>query len=499
MTTYSAVRTTGIYCRPGCGARPRAENVTTFELAATAEAAGYRACLKCRPYRMVGHVAPNAPELVCRAVQLIIAGALDHDDEAALGRRLAVSARHLRRMFAEHVGVTPSQLAHSRRAHFARRLLDDSDLTIAEIAFASGFGSVRHFNRAMRDVFRAAPRDLRKRRRRHDRLIADGGLTLRLPFEPPFEWEATLGYLSRRAIPGVESVEGGVYRRTIVLDGDPGMLELRAGGVDHMLLCAHLPYWEGLIHVVERAARMVGIDVDVTAGEAHLAPDPVLAAIIKRQVGLRVPGAWGPFEAGVQAIVSQTLDLASTRDGLATITRAYGTHVPGLPHDLTHVFPSADTIAESDLADWYLPRSIANAIIAFASAVATDAVRLDCSASLDELISSLLVIPGIEQNAAHQIALRLGYHDAFPYADPAVRRALRQVAHSVGAVEATADRWRPWRALAVTHLVAHIDSGVLGAEHPASSLGQQAAVGAWNGGGLAAPPPPLPTPLHTHL
>jgi AraC family transcriptional regulator of adaptative response / DNA-3-methyladenine glycosylase II len=297
----------------------------------------------------------------------------------------------------------------------------------------------------------------------------------------------------------VESVEGGVYRRTIVLDGDPGMLELRAGGVDHMLLCAHLPYWEGLIHVVERAARMVGIDVDVTAGEAHLATDPVLAAIIKRQMGLRVPGAWGPFEAGVQAIVSQTLDLASTRDGLATITRAYGTHVPGLPHDLTHVFPSADTIAESDLADWYLPRSIANAIIAFASAVATDAVRLDCSASLDELISSLVVIPGIEQNTAHQIALRLGYHDAFPCADPVVRRALRQVAHSVGAVEATADRWRPWRALAVTHLVAHIDSGVLGAEHPPSSLGQQAAVGAWNGGGLAAPPPPLPTPLHTHL
>jgi AraC family transcriptional regulator of adaptative response / DNA-3-methyladenine glycosylase II len=427
-------------------------------LAATAEAAGYRACLRCRPYRTIDHVAPNAPELVCRAVQLIIAGALDDDDEAALGRRLAISARHLRRLFRDHVGVTPSQLAYSRRAHFARRLLDDSDLTITQVAFASGFSSIRHFNRAMRDVFRSTPRDLRERRRRHDRLIADGGLMLRLPFDPPFDLDATLSSLSRRAIPGVESVEGGVYRRTIVLDGDPGMLELGAGGVDHLLLHAHLPYWEGLIHVVERAARMVGMDVDVAAGEAYLATDPVLGTIVQRQAGLRVPGAWGPFETGVQAIVGQTLDPASTRDGLATITRAYGTHVPGLPHHLTHVFPSADTIAESDLASSDLPRPVANAITAFASAVAMDAVRLDGSVTLDELISSLVAIPGIEKNAANQMALRLGYQDAFPYANPAVRRALRRVGPSVRAVEATAERWRPWRALAVTHLVAHIDS-----------------------------------------
>jgi AraC family transcriptional regulator of adaptative response / DNA-3-methyladenine glycosylase II len=407
---------------------------------------------------MIGHVAPNAPELVCRAVQLIIAGALDDGDEATLGRRLNVSARHLRRLFRDHVGVTPSQLAYSRRAHFARRLLDDSDLTITEVAFASGFSSVRHFNRAMRDVFHSAPRDLRKRRRRHDRLIADGGLTLRLPFNPPLDWDATVGYLSRRAIPGVESVEDGVYRRTIVLDGDPGMLELSAGGGDHLLLRAHLPYWEGLIHVVERAAHMVGIDADIVAGEGHLASDPVVGPIVQRQSGLRVPGAWGPFEAGVHAIVSQAYDLAATRHGLATITRAYGVHVPGLPHDLTHVFPSANTLAESDVADWFLPRAIANAIIAFASAVATDAVRLDGSAGLDDLITSLIAIPGIERTTAHQIALRLGYHDAFPDADPVVRGALREIAPSVQTFDATAERWRPWRALAVTHLVAHIGS-----------------------------------------
>jgi AraC family transcriptional regulator of adaptative response / DNA-3-methyladenine glycosylase II len=188
---------------------------------------------------------------------------------------------------------------------------------------------------------------------------------------------------------------------------------------------------------------------------------------------LRVPGAWGPFEAGVQAIVGQTLDLAATRDGLATITRAYGTHVPGLPHELTHVFPSADTVAESNLAEWFLPRAIADAITAFASAVATDAVRLDGSVSLDDLIASLVAIPGIEKNTAHQIALRLGYHDAFPDADPAVRRVLRQVAPTVRALDATAERWRPWRALAVTHLVAEITSGTSDAQQHIAGLSRR--------------------------
>lgn len=458
MTTYSAVRTTGIYCRPGCGARPRAENVTTFELAAAAEAAGYRACLKCRPYRIVGHVASTAPELVCRAVQLIIAGALDDDSEAALGHRLGVSARHLRRLFHEHAGVTPSQLALSRRAHFARRLLDDSDLTITQVAFASGFGSVRHFNRAMRDVFRSSPRELRERRRRHDRLAADGGLALRLPFDPPFDWDATWRYLARRAIPGVESVQAGSYRRTIVLDGDPGVLEFEAGGPDHLLLRAHLPYWEGLIHVVERAARMLGIDVEVVAGEAQFATDSVMAPIVRHQTGLRIPGAWGPFEVGVQAIISQTLDLASTRDAVATIVRAYGTHVPGLPHDLTHAFPSANTIADADIAACGLARPVAGAVTRFASAVATKTVQLDGAAALDELIWSLIAIPGVETSAAQQIALRLGYHDAFPGADPLIRQAIRNISPSVRAVDDVAERWRPWRALAATHLLAQIDN-----------------------------------------
>ena len=178
MTTYSAVVTTGIYCRPGCAARPLARNVHTFDHPAAAEAAGFRACHRCRPYRVPGPVSSGAPELVCEAVQQIINGALDDGGtEVTLAARVGVSARHLRRLFLEHLGTSPDQLARSRRAHFARRLLDDTDLTVLDIAFAAGFGSLRQFNRTMQQVFRASPTDLRRRRHRADRLAADGGLS----------------------------------------------------------------------------------------------------------------------------------------------------------------------------------------------------------------------------------------------------------------------------------------------------------------------------------
>lgn len=255
MSPYAAVVTTGIYCRPGCGARPRSEHVTSFPLAAGAEAAGYRACLRCRPYRTAQPplAAGTAPELVCRGVQLVLDGALDATTETALAARLGLSPRHLRRLFTEHVGVTPDGLARSARTHFARRLLDDTDLPFADIAFAAGFGSVRQFNRSCRAVFRMAPQELRARRRRADRLIADGGLLLRLPFTGPLDWPAQLTLLGHRVTPGVEQVSAGAYRRTITVEGHPGVLELTAGGADHLLLRLHLPRWQELLHLVGQA------------------------------------------------------------------------------------------------------------------------------------------------------------------------------------------------------------------------------------------------------
>jgi AraC family transcriptional regulator of adaptative response / DNA-3-methyladenine glycosylase II len=459
MTTFSAVVTTGIYCRPGCGAKPLAENVRTFELAASAEAAGFRACLRCRPYRVVSSIGCNAPELVCRAVRLIIDGVLDSGTEAALAARLAISTRHLRRMFNEHLGITPDQLARSRRAHFARRLLDDSDLAIAEVAFASGFGSIRQFNRDMRDVFRASPTELRSHRRRSDRLAADGGLVMRLPLQQPFDWDGVAAFLAQRAVPGVESVEDGVYRRTISLDGGAGLLEIQRGGPDHLLLRAHLPYWEGLIHVVERAARMVGVDGDIDPAVAHLAGDPAIGALVAARPGLRVPGAWGVFEAAVHSVVAQGRDLALARTCMGALVRFFGQPVPGLAHGLTHLFPSVDMLAEEDLAAAGLPPATAAVIRALAIRVASGDVVLESGAGLDDLVASLTAIPGIGPDAAQQIALRLGHRDAFPESDPGIRAALRDLG-ALGCAAQIASSWRPWRAVAAIYLMTHPTSSI---------------------------------------
>ncbi|MEU4836230.1 AlkA N-terminal domain-containing protein [Streptosporangium sp. NPDC023615] len=453
MTTYSAVRTTGIYCRPGCGAKPLAENVRTFELAAAAEAVGYRACLRCRPYRVAGTIGQDAPELVCRAVQLIIGSVLDDAGEAALGARLGVSARHLRRMFNEHLGVTPDRFARSRRAHLARRLLDDSDLSITEVAFASGFGSLRQFNRAMLEVFRFTPRELRERRRRADRLTADGGLTLRMPFTAPYDWDATVALLAGRAVPGVESVESGVYRRTIVIDGAPGMLEIWSGGPDHLRLRAHLPYWEGIVHVVERAARLTGVESDPFPVSGPLATDPVLGPLVTARPGVRVPGVWGPFEAAVQAVVGQELPAQDARDLLGRLARSHGTPVAGLGHGLTHAFPSAETLAGVPANGYGPPGPAGEAVCALARAVASGAVALDGGEPLEELVGSLVALPGVGSAAAHHIALRLGARDTFPAADATVRDELRRRGVALGDLDVVSASWRPWRALATVHLL----------------------------------------------
>ena len=372
MTQYSAVVTTGIYCRPGCAARPLARNVRTFELAAAAEAAGFRACQRCRPYRVAGPVGSSTPEIVCEAVQLIINGALDDGGtEAALADRIGMSPRHLRRLFLKHLGASPDQLARSRRAHFARRLLDDTDLTIADVAFASGFGSLRQFNRTMQEVFGASPTGLRDRRRRADRLAADGGLALRLPVVPGYDWDAVRSFLAARAIPGVEAVEGDTYRRTITMAGVPGLIEVSTGDQGCLLLRAHLPYWEGLIHVVDRVGRLLGIDSDHCAGGTALRTDAVLGPLVASYPGLVVPGPWNPFEVAVWTILSGG---RPGRDHLleAFVTRL-GTSVPGLPGGLTRTFPDPAAVTLDSLVPIGLPEAEATAIAGLAGTLISGA------------------------------------------------------------------------------------------------------------------------------
>ena len=451
VEAFSAVVTTGIYCRPGCSARPRAENVRRFPLAAAAEAAGYRACLRCRPYRTPQNVAWIGPELVCRGVQLILDGALDRGSEAELGRRLGVSARHLRRLFTAELGVTPDALARSARAHFARHLLDDTDLTVTEVAFAAGFGSLRQFNRVCREIFRASPRTLRARRRASDQLVADGGLSLRLPFHGPLDWSEMLAYFAARAIPGIEHVSGDTYRRMIVIDGDPGVLELFPGGDDHLVLRAHLPHLEELIHVVGRARRIASLDFDLDEPAAQLAGDPTIGPLLKRRPGLRPPGTWDPFETGVRAILGQQITVAGANTIAARLVERLGLAVPGLAQlGLSHTFPSPSTLATADLSGLGLTRARAAAVRSFARAIADDTIRLDRSISLDRLVASLTALEGLGPWTAQYLALRLGEPDACPITDLGLQRALPR--HAAVALDEVAERWRPWRALATTHL-----------------------------------------------
>jgi AraC family transcriptional regulator of adaptative response / DNA-3-methyladenine glycosylase II len=456
MSGFSAVVTTGIYCRPGCSARPNPANVRHYDLAAAAEAAGFRACLRCRPYRAAAPIGGVASEVVCRGIRLVVEGGLPSDGEVAVAGRLGLSVRHLRRLFQDQVGVTPAQLARSSRAHFARRLLDDTDLSVTEIAFASGFGSLRQFNRTINEVFRATPRQLRARRRVADRLVADGGLRLRLTFAGPLDWEAMLGYLAARAIQGVEQVSDGLYRRTILIDGDPGVIEVALGGSDHLVLTAHLPHWGGLIHVVQQVRRLFNLDFDLTSAIAALVGDPVLKERIESLPGLRVPGAWDPFEVGVRAIVGQQVTVAGAGTIIGRVVARHGTPVPGLAQfGLTHLFPSAETLAEADLAGTGLTGARMAAIHGFAASAAGGSLRLDRSRTLDEQVATVAAVPGLGPWTAQYLALRLGEADAFPTTDLGLRRSLEALTGHVltpRMVGEMAETWRPWRAFAAIHL-----------------------------------------------
>jgi AraC family transcriptional regulator of adaptative response / DNA-3-methyladenine glycosylase II len=456
MSGFSAVVTTGIYCRPGCSGRPNPANVRHYELAAAAEAAGYRACLRCRPYRAAAPIDGIASDVVCRGIRLVVGGARGADSETVVAGHLGLSARHLRRLFQEQVGVTPATLARSSRAHFARRMLDDSDLSITEIAYAAGFGSLRQFNRTMFEIFRATPRELRSRRRSADRLVADGGLPLRLQFAGPLDTDAMLGYLAARAIQGVEQVSGGVYRRTILVDGDPGAIEVARGGHDHLVLTAHLPHWGGLIHIVHQVRRIFNLDFDLESARPTLGSDPLLAEAITTLPGLRVPGAWDPFEVGVRAIVGQQVTVAGAGTIIARLVARHGTPVPGLTQfGLTHIFPPANVLASADLAGLGLTSARIAAIHNFAAAVEDGSIRLDGGNSLDALVASVVAVPGLGPWTAHYLALRMGETDAFPSSDLGLRRSLEALSAgpmTTDAVAKLADRWRPWRAYAAIHL-----------------------------------------------
>ncbi|MCU1427250.1 MAG: AraC family transcriptional regulator [Actinomycetia bacterium] len=456
--TFHAVVTTGIYCRDDCSARPNPGNVRVYAYAAAAEADGFRACFRCRPYRSPGPEPwVEGSELVCRAVRLVLDGALDGGTEQQLAARVGVSARHLRRMFQAQVGATPDEVARSRRAHFARRLLDETDLPITTIGFAAGFSSVRQMNRVMRETFHDAPRELRARRHRHDRLVADGGLDLRLAFRPPFAWDELITFLGQRACPGVEHATADVYRRTIVLDGHPGVIELhRPEHEDHLRLRVHLGRWDGLIHVVHQARRMLDLDADPDPIGARLVSDDLLAPSVRACPGMRVPGAWDAFEVAVRVVLGQQVSVSAATTLAGRLVTRFGTPVAGLAaFGLTHTFPDAATLATVDGREIGLTNARAAALSNLAGAVADGDVVLDGARGLDETLVALQAVPGVGPWTAQCIAMRAcGERDAFPAGDLGLRRGASGGGPllSPAALDARAESWRPWRAYAAAHL-----------------------------------------------
>ncbi|MDR3536888.1 MAG: AlkA N-terminal domain-containing protein [Acetobacteraceae bacterium] len=463
---FTCVRTTGIYCRPICPARvPKLEHVVFLPSAAAAQAAGYRSCLRCRP--------ETSPELaawhgtastVARGMAPIAAGALNPADVDSLARRLGIGERQLRRLFAQHLGASPKAVAQTRRVLLAKQLITDTTLPMTEVALASGFGSVRRFNAAIRTLYGRPPRSLR--RAAGPDAPAGSAITLTLPYKSPYDWPGMIGFLATRAIPGVERVTGDAYARTIALGEATGTLVVRpaaqaGGSAGHGLVATiRFPDIAALPAIVARIRRIFDLGADPGVIAAHLSEDPHLARLVAARPGLRVPGAWDGFELAMRAVLGQQISVAAATRLAGTLVAALGTPLPAsaepAPPGLTHVFPSAARIAAADLAATLgMPRARIAALHAVAEAALADPGLFEPGRDLEAAVARLCAVRGIGAWTAHYIAMRaLREPDAFPTADIGLLRALATPAGrpTPAALQLRAAGWRPWRAYAALHL-----------------------------------------------
>jgi AraC family transcriptional regulator of adaptative response / DNA-3-methyladenine glycosylase II len=444
---FVGVRTTGIYCRPVCAARPpRESNVEYFPSAAAATQAGFRACLRCRPKTAPGTPAwSGASATVSRGLRLIAQGALDGDNVDGLASRLGVGARHLRRLFTDHLGAPPISVMQTHRLLAAKLLIDETDLPLTSIAMAAGFGSVRRFNAAFLASYGRSPGALRRLAARP----AGARYRFELRYRPPFDWAAIIGFLAPRAIPGVERVAADGYRRAIVVDGHAGWLEVRPGGGHALRLAVELPDPVRLLRVVSRVRRMFDLDADPMTINGHLARDPALAPLVRRRPGLRVPGCWDWFELGVRAILGQQVTVAGATTLAGRLVQQFGRPLSAGIDGVTHAFPRPGDVSEADVSAIGVPRARAEALRQFARAAASNALNLDMPPS--EFVARAMDIPGLGPWTAQYIALRaLADPDAFPASDLGLLRATG--CPTPRALEKRSEGWRPWRAYAAMHL-----------------------------------------------
>ena len=450
---FVGVKTTGIYCRPVCPAvPPKSENVNFYPTAAAAAEAGYRPCLRCRPECAPGTPAWNGTSTtVRRGLRLIANGELDEGSIERLADKLGVTSRHLRRLFSKHVGASPLSVAHTQRLHFAKRLIDQTTLPMTHVAQAAGYGSVRRFNDTFRKVYGRTPRELR--RRSEESLGSDGALTVRLPIRKPFDWSAMLYFLSVRATPGVEQVVNDSYLRTVIVDGYAGVIECRRGDGDNLRLSLHGIPTSLMFGVVQRVRDMFDLDAPVADIHERLDADPKLRPLLKRQPGVRVPGAWDGFELLVRAILGQQVSVKAATTLAGRVANRYGDMVE-LPASLNNretlsldrAFPDAAKLARARFNDIGLVKSRAAAIRAAASAVAAGRVAFDGMQDPEEFCRAVTEIRGVGDWTARYVAMRaLKDPDALPASDLGLLKAMDCNASEL---QQYAEAWRPWRAYA---------------------------------------------------
>ncbi len=444
---YTAVTSTGIYCRPSCPAQtPRRHNIRFYRQAAAAAAAGFRACRRCRPDTAPGSREWDARgDLAARALRLVADGAVDAEGVGGLARQLAVSERHLHRLLVAEVGAGPLALARTRRAQTARLLIDNTELPLTDVCFTAGFASVRQFNDTMRTEFGCPPGALRRRFPDRADGVA-GGLVLRLPYRRPFDAGALLGWFATHIVTGVEEMTGSAYRR-VVTTGSSVVAVTLTPADGHVLLRCRVPDVGDLAGLVQRCRRLLDLDADPASVVGVLSADPVLAPMIARRPGLRVPGSIDGFELAARAVLGQQVTLAGARTLTGRLVQAFGTPLPLADGGLTYAFPTAEAVAAADLVGIGLTGGRARALGALAEAVAGGRLDLGPGADRDRTRARLLALPGIGPWTVEYVAMRaLADPDAFPDTDLVLRRALAR--HAVTDTSA----WRPWRAYAAMHL-----------------------------------------------
>jgi AraC family transcriptional regulator, regulatory protein of adaptative response / DNA-3-methyladenine glycosylase II len=448
---FIGVRSTRIYCRSVCPVPTvKEKNVRYFPTAAAAAEAGFRPCLRCRPESSPGTPAWHGTSAtVSRALRLIAESGLENRGMESLAERLGVGSRHLRRLFIRYLGAPPSTIAHTRRLHFAKKLLDETDLSMTNVAQASGFGCVRRFNAAFRSTYDRTPTEIR-RLTRQNRVDSPNQYVFQLRFRPPYDWKGILKLLGAQAIPGVERVDGESYSRTIAIEGLRGHFRITLAGQHTLLTRVQIGDPRLLYRVIERVRKMFDLNADWTAIAEVLGRDPELATRIGAQPGLRLAGCWNGFELATRTVLGQEVGASRANVLAGHMASAFGQRVSG-GHGVSSLFPSAEVLADARLSSLGLTKKRAETIRKLARAVSDGQIRFEAFASSNALYLSLREIPGIGRWTAQYVAMRtLGDPDTLLRLNSRLVRAM----HLGGEAEVKkrAERWRPWRSYASLYL-----------------------------------------------